>query len=419
MTAKKNKTFELPEVNFSEDGESRYLHLGTPWIQGAMKLKEPFELELEYIQRMMAWLLFIDPAGVAKRQALQLGLGAASLTKFCHKELRMKTTAIELNPQVIGACRSWFALSADDDRLSVVLGDAAEVVAHTYWRGQIDVLHVDLYDHEAAAPVLDDADFYAQCRQLLTAQGCMVVNLFGRSSSYDKSLAHIAQAFGQEALWVFKPTKEGNTVVLALRTAQHPTDELLQARAAEIQKRWGQLDILVNNAGIAGPTAAIEDTSLHEWQQTLDVNLTGAFLCTRSAVPLIKKAKGGSIINISSAAGRHGFPLRSPYSATKFGVIGLTQTWAMELGPSGIRVNAILPGIVEGARQDRVLGAKAETFGISLEAMRTRALERVSLRRMVSAQDIAAQIVFICSKAGAKISGQSLSVDGNVETLVP
>ncbi len=190
------------------------------------------------------------------------------------------------------------------------------------------------------------------------------------------------------------------------------------AMFSEIQARWGQLDILVNNAGIAGPTAAIEDTVLQEWQQTLDVNLTGAFLCTRSAVPLIKKAKGGSIVNISSAAGRHGFPLRSPYSATKFGVIGLTQTWAMELGPSGIRVNAILPGIVQGPRQDRVLGAKAEAFGISLEAMRQRALERVSLRRMVTAQDIAAQIVFICSPAGANISGQSLSVDGNVETLV-
>lgn len=210
--------------------------------------------------------------------------------------------------------------------------------------------------------------------------------------------------------------------------AQHPqvhishTDVSNEAQVlsmfAEIQKRWGQLDILVNNAGIAGPTAAIEDTALNEWRQTLDVNLTGAFLCTRSAVPLIKKAKGGSIINISSAAGRHGFPLRSPYSATKFGVIGLTQTWAMELGPSGIRVNAILPGIVEGARQDRVLSAKAETFGISLEAMRQRALERVSLRRMVTAQDIAAQIVFVCSPAGANISGQSLSVDGNVETLV-
>lgn len=186
----------------------------------------------------------------------------------------------------------------------------------------------------------------------------------------------------------------------------------------EIQKRWGRLDILVNNAGIAGPTAIIEETTFEEWQQTLDVNLTGAFLCTRSAVPLIKKANGGSIINISSAAGRHGFPLRSPYSATKYGLIGLTQTWALELGPSGIRVNAVLPGIVEGPRQDRILSAKAATFGISLAAMRQRALERVSLRRMVTAQDVAAQIVFICSPAGANISGQSLSVDGNVETLV-
>ena len=184
-----------------------------------------------------------------------------------------------------------------------------------------------------------------------------------------------------------------------------------------VRQRWGALDILVNNAGVAGPTAAVEDTTLAAWQQTIDVNLTGGFLCTRSAVPLMKPG-GGSIVNISSAAGRFGFPLRTPYSASKFGVIGLTQTWAMELGPSGIRVNAILPGIVQGPRQDRVLSAKAESFGITLEAMRVRALERVSLRRMVSAQDIAAQIVFICSPAGANISGQSLSVDGNVETLV-
>jgi len=186
---------------------------------------------------------------------------------------------------------------------------------------------------------------------------------------------------------------------------------------AAIKKRWNSLDILVNNAGIAGPTAALEDTVLNEWQQTIDVNLTGTFLCARSAVPLMK-SRGGSIVNISSAAGRLGFPLRTPYSASKYGVIGLTETWAMELGPQGIRVNAILPGIVEGPRQDRVLSAKAKSYGITLEQMRTRALERVSMRTTVTAHDIAAQIVFICSKAGAKISGQSLSVDGNVETLV-
>ena len=198
------------------------------------------------------------------------------------------------------------------------------------------------------------------------------------------------------------------------------TDVSSEAQVLEmfemVRQRWGGLDILVNNAGVAGPTQPVEDTALADWMQTLAVNLTGTFLCTRSAVPLLLP-HGGSIVNISSAAGRHGFPLRTPYSATKFGVIGLTQTWAMELGPQGIRVNAILPGIVVGPRQDRVLSAKAESYGITLEAMRTRALERVSLRRMVTAQDIAAQIVFICSKAGANISGQSLSVDGNVETL--
>lgn len=192
----------------------------------------------------------------------------------------------------------------------------------------------------------------------------------------------------------------------------------VQAMFAMLAQRWGGLDILVNNAGVAGPTAKVEDTSLEGWQQTLDVNLTGPFLCTRSAVPLLKQQGGGSIVNISSAAGRHGFPLRTPYSASKFGIIGLTQTWAMELGPDNIRVNAILPGIVEGPRQDRVLSAKAEALGISLEAMRERALQRVSLRRMVTAHDIAAQIIFICSQAGANITGQSLSVDGNVETLV-
>ena len=107
---KKNKTFELPEVNFSEDGESRYLHLGTPWIQGAMNIKVPFELELEYVQRMMAGLLFLKSASVSGRHAMQLGLGAASLTKFCRKKLQMKTTVLEINPQVLNACRTWFKL---------------------------------------------------------------------------------------------------------------------------------------------------------------------------------------------------------------------------------------------------------------------------------------------------------------------
>jgi NAD(P)-dependent dehydrogenase (short-subunit alcohol dehydrogenase family) len=191
----------------------------------------------------------------------------------------------------------------------------------------------------------------------------------------------------------------------------------VDAMFAELQARWGTLDVLVNNAGIAGPTAALADTALADWNQTIGVNLTGVFLCARRAVPMLRAAGGGSIVNLSSVAGRLGFPLRTPYSASKFGVIGLTETWAMELGPSNIRVNAILPGIVEGERQERVIAAKASSYGIDHEEMRERLLAKVSTRRMVTARDIANQILFICSPAGEAISGQSLSVCGNVEHL--
>nr|WP_240980200.1 spermidine synthase [Ramlibacter agri] len=229
----------MPEVHFSDHGDIRYLHLETEWIQGSMRLDAPYDIDLEYVQRMMAWLLFVDPATVAKRHAMQLGLGAAALTKFCHKRLRMKTTAIELNPQVVAACRLWFKLPKDDSRLSVVLGDAAEVAKHEHWAEQVDALQVDLYDHEAAAPVLDSEEFYRDCRHLLTEDGCMTVNLFGRASSYEHSLKRIQAAFGAEAVWAFKPTREGNTVVLALREPVEPKRGELAARADEIESRWG------------------------------------------------------------------------------------------------------------------------------------------------------------------------------------
>ncbi len=229
----------LPEVNFSDHGDIRYLHLGTEWVQGSMRMDAPFEIHLEYVQRMMAWLLFVPPEAVGKRHAMQLGLGAASLTKFCRKKLGMKTTAIELNPQVIAACRLWFKLPADDTRLAVVLGDAAEVAAHAHWRGQVDALQVDLYDHEAAAPVLDSEAFYRDCRALLTEDGCMTVNLFGRTSSYERSVKRIQAAFGAEAVWAFKPTREGNTIVLALREAAQPTRAQLSERADAVEARWG------------------------------------------------------------------------------------------------------------------------------------------------------------------------------------
>ena len=238
MARKKTTTDELPEVSVSDDGEVRHLHLGTPWIQGSMRIDAPFDLELEYIQRMMAWLLFMEPASVGKRHAMQLGLGAGAITKFCHKKLRMCATAIELNPQVLAVCRAWFKLPPDGPKLRVVLADAAQEIKNPMWQGTVDALAVDLYDHEAAAPVLDSADFYADCRALLTDTGCMTVNLFGRASSFERSLQSMAAAFGDKALWAFKPTREGNTVVLAQRTPTRPKRAELLARAESVQARW-------------------------------------------------------------------------------------------------------------------------------------------------------------------------------------
>ncbi len=229
----------LPEVTLSEDGEVRFLHLGTEWIQGSMIIDAPFDIELDYVQRMMAWLLFVEPDTVSKRRALQLGLGSAALTKFHFKALRMHTTAIEINPQVLAACRGWFKLPDDGPRLRVVLADAGQEIRNPAYTGNIDALQVDLYDHEAAAPVLDSPDFYADCRSVLTDEGVMTVNLFGRDASYERSLQSISAAFGADAVWAFKPTREGNTIVLAQRTAQRPTRMQLLARAEEIQSRWG------------------------------------------------------------------------------------------------------------------------------------------------------------------------------------
>lgn len=179
----------------------------------------------------------------------------------------------------------------------------------------------------------------------------------------------------------------------------------------------GGLDALVNNAGIAGPTGAVEDIDPDDWRRCIDIDLTGQFLCARRAVPLIKAAGGGAIVNMSSSAGRHGYAYRTPYSAAKWGVIGLTQSLAKELGPAGISVNAILPGIVQGPRMEGVIRARAEQVGVSYEDMEAQYLENVSLRRMVTPTDVANMAVFLISPLGANVSGQSLGVCGNVETL--
>ena len=187
---------------------------------------------------------------------------------------------------------------------------------------------------------------------------------------------------------------------------------------ADVQKTLGGLDVLVNNAGIAGPTGKVEDIKVEDWDRCIAIDLNGMFYCTRKAMPMIKAAGGGSIVNLSSAAGRHGFPQRSPYSAAKWGVVGFTKSLAAEAGPDKVRVNAILPGIVEGERIERVIAAKAKALGVSHEAFRETFLETTSLRSTVTAQDIANMALFVSTEPGCRITGQALAVDGDVRYLV-
>lgn len=229
---------ELPDATVSESDGVRYLHLGTPWVQGAMRVREPRSIELEYVQRMMAWMLWRPEAELAQGHAVQLGLGAAAITRFTHQAMRMRTTAVELNAQVIAACRQWFRLPADDARLAVVEADAGRWIAQAAPQS-VNVLCVDLYDHDAAAPVLDDAGFYAACHAALADGGVMSVNLFGRDASFARSAARIAQSFGLDQMWSLRATREGNTVVIATRSVDVPDRDAMLGRAANIERRYG------------------------------------------------------------------------------------------------------------------------------------------------------------------------------------
>jgi NAD(P)-dependent dehydrogenase (short-subunit alcohol dehydrogenase family) len=180
----------------------------------------------------------------------------------------------------------------------------------------------------------------------------------------------------------------------------------------------GGLDALVNNAGIAGPTAACEEVKLADWQRTLAVDLTGQFLCAQHAIAWLRQSRNPSMTNLSSAAGRFGFALRTPYAAAKWGVIGFTKSLAIELGPHGIRVNAICPGSVAGARIESVIANKAAARNVDPEVVREEMLARSSLRRFVSADDIANAIVFLASPRGANISGHALPIDADTQSLV-
>jgi len=250
-------------------------------------------------------------------------------------------------------------------------------------------------------------------RRVLVTAGAAGIGL----AIVEQLLTHDARVFicdlDEPAIASFSNANPKAGTIKADVSSESDVDRMFTAVRAEL----GGLDALINNAGIAGPTGGVEDIDPAEWRRCIDVDLTGQFLCARRAVPMLKSAGGGSIINMSSAAGRHGYAYRTPYSSAKFGIIGLTQSLAKELGPANIRVNAILPGIIDGPRMERVISDRATQLNIGYEVMEKTYLERVSLRRMTSPHDVAAMIAFLISDAGANISGQSIGIDGNVETL--
>ncbi len=187
-------------------------------------------------------------------------------------------------------------------------------------------------------------------------------------------------------------------------------EDQMQTAVARASESLGPIDILINNSGIAGPTAAVGDVELDDWNEVLAVNLTGAFLTSKAVAPRMIERRRGRIVNISSIAGKIGYPLRSPYAASKWGMIGLTLTLAKELGPHGISVNAICPGPVEGERMQRVIEGRAAEIGKSVEEVHREYLQQTVLGRMVTADDVAATVAFLAGPEGANITGQALEV---------
>ncbi len=214
----------------------RYLHFGSRWIQGAMRLRKPFELELDYIRHMMAWLLFMEPPA----RVLQLGLGAAALTKWCWRHLPdCEVTTVEHSAAVIAACRRFFLLPEDDARLEVVHGDAGAFVAAPQARGCFGVVQVDLYDRHARGPALESVEFYAACRRAIAEPGMMVVNLFGSDhASFERNRQRIAEVFQGRTL-MLPPVDSGNLVVLAFAGPPLAVDAaMLFERAVQVERGW-------------------------------------------------------------------------------------------------------------------------------------------------------------------------------------
>ena len=250
-------------------------------------------------------------------------------------------------------------------------------------------------------------------RVLVTAGAAGIGRVIARTFVEHGACVHICD-IDEKALAGTK--KQLSTVTQTLADVAKLED--VERLFKDVQKFLRGLDVLVNNAGIAGPTARVEDIKPEDWDRCIAVDLNGMFYCTRKAMPLIKEAGGGSIINLSSAAGRLAFPMRTPYSAAKWALVGFTESLAAEAGPDKVRVNCIQPGIVEGDRIDRVISAKAKALGVPEEEVRAKMVEGVSMKTTVTPQDIANVALFLATAPGRHISGQAISVCGGTRYLV-
>lgn len=249
-------------------------------------------------------------------------------------------------------------------------------------------------------------------RVLVTAGASGIGYMIAKTFADNGSRVHMCD-IDKKALASARTHRPDIGVTLCDVSDPEQVDNLFRETTADL----GGLDILLNNAGIGGPTILVEDIEVDDWNRTIAVGLNAQFYCARKAIPLLKQAGDGLIINMSSSAGLMGYPMRAPYCAAKWAVIGFTKTLAMELGEFGIRANAICPGNVTGERMVRVLAAQARKSGLTLEEERTKTISGISMHTFVSPEEIANLALYLASDAGRRITGQALSVDGHTETL--
>lgn len=248
-------------------------------------------------------------------------------------------------------------------------------------------------------------------RVVITAGGSGIGRVIAETFSRNGAKVHVCD-IDEKILEMLCSSIPKISVTRADVSSLEETNRLFE----DVAEIMGGLDILINNAGIAGPTDSAEKISPEDWDRTLAVNINGQFYCARKAIPLLKEAGGGCVVNLSSAAiWKGGYPMRLPYAVSKKAVIGLTETLAMELGPFNIRVNSVLPGTVEGARMHRVLKEREKATGIPAPEILKRAVSSSSMRSLVTEREVADLILFLCSDKARHISGQTISVCANFE----